>query len=158
MVVCLQDGGRGRSAFREEEMDSLFRERHLYHFPGGAQRVRSGPLWEWEWRKLKTVSCHSKPQYDLQFTLTPFCYLRLSLCLSFRIGWRRASPCSRPSCRTPGSRSRPPSSSWTKQTCWMRKSYTLTWRPISPPSKVKHTLLFLRNATESWQETILMMS
>ena len=39
----LQDGGCGRPAFREEEVDSLFRECHLHHVPGGAQRVRPGP-------------------------------------------------------------------------------------------------------------------
>lgn len=35
----------------------------------------------------------------------------------FRIDWERASPCSRPSSHTSGSKTPPPSSSWTKQTC-----------------------------------------
>lgn len=43
LILWLQDGGCGWPAFREEEVDSLFRERHFRHVPGGAQRVRSGP-------------------------------------------------------------------------------------------------------------------
>lgn len=81
--MCLQDGGRGRSAFGEEEMDPLFRERHLHHFPGGAQRIRSGPFWERKWCKLKKVLLWfriiiwfriSSPSLSNQ--MMPFCHLK----------------------------------------------------------------------------------
>lgn len=44
-----QDGGRWRSEVREEEMDPLLWERHLYHVSGGAQRVwpGSGRVRQW---------------------------------------------------------------------------------------------------------------
>lgn len=70
--------------------------------------------------RLKTV------RYDLIIALPSVkihlfsCATPLSKTLltpSLRIDWLRASPCSRPSCPTVGSKSPPPFSSWTKRTC-----------------------------------------
>lgn len=47
------------------------------------------------------------------------------------IDWERALPCSRPSSHTLGSKNPPLSSSWTKQTCYRRKSQSLIWQPTS---------------------------